>query len=337
MISENSSAVKQAVDAVLGEVLSVKWCDEVAVFDKYQPDLVAELSFDDKNRRVFVEFKSNGEPRFIAQVAGYFPLLPEGSYLIFVAPYISERGRELCKELGLGFVDLEGNSYIKFDGVLIETYGKHNVPREKRILKRLFTTKSTWIIRKLLKEPDREWTSKDIADEANVSLGQVYKVTERLEAEGYLEKEWGAIRLKSPGDLLDAWREVYDISDHEITGYYCPFKDRRQLLEKLKGSEKYALTLGAAADLVAPFVRSSDNYLYSLDFSCVKRSLELEPVEFGGNLYLIKPFDEGILFDTRMIEGVRVVSNIQLYLDLYKYPARGKEQAEFLRENVMGF
>ncbi len=337
MNSEILFDVKQAVEDVLGEVLSIEWRDDVTVFDTYQPDLVAELSFDNKIRRVFVEFKNNGEPRYIAQVAGYMQLLPEGSHLILVAPYISDRGRELCKELGLGFVDLEGNSYIKFPGVFIETYGKNHASRERRISKKIFTTKSTWIIRRLLAEPDRKWTSKEIAEAADVSLGQVYKVTERLEAEGYLEKEWGAIRLRSPGELLNAWREVYDISDHEMTGYYCSLKDRRQLLERLKGVEGYALTLGAAADLVAPFVRSTDNYMYCLDFDRVRRSLELEPVEFGGDVYLIKPSDEGVLFDMRMIEGVCVVSNIQLYLDLYDHPARGREQAEFLRENVMGF
>jgi len=31
------------------------------------------------------------------------------------------------------------------------------------------------------------------------------------------------------------------------------------------------------------------------------------------------------------------VGNIQLYLDLINYPARGKEQAEILREKVIRF
>jgi hypothetical protein len=31
------------------------------------------------------------------------------------------------------------------------------------------------------------------------------------------------------------------------------------------------------------------------------------------------------------------VSNVQLYVDLYNYPARGREQADFLRERKIGF
>ena len=64
--------------------------------------------------------------------------------------------------------------------------------------------------------------------------------------------------------------------------------------------------------------------------------LDLTPVEFGGNLHLSSPEDEGVMFGARQVEGVTVVSDLQLYLDLYSWPARGREQAEHLRETVMG-
>jgi len=35
--------------------------------------------------------------------------------------------------------------------------------------------------------------------------------------------------------------------------------------------------------------------------------------------------------------GAVVVGDVQLYLDLYQYPARGREQAEFLRERRLKF
>jgi hypothetical protein len=35
-------------------------------------------------------------------------------------------------------------------------------------------------------------------------------------------------------------------------------------------------------------------------------------------------------YDSREVEDLRVVSDIQLYLDLYGYPVRGREQAEHL-------
>jgi len=37
------------------------------------------------------------------------------------------------------------------------------------------------------------------------------------------------------------------------------------------------------------------------------------------------------------IRGIRVVCNTQLYLDLINYPARGREQAEVLRRQKLGY
>ncbi|MCK4266222.1 MAG: hypothetical protein KAX31_03005, partial [Thermoplasmata archaeon] len=259
-------------------------------------------------------------------------------YPVLVAPFISSRGREMCKELGLGFVDLSGNAYLKFNGVLIERWGKESTVKERRRQKRLFTTKSTWIIRQMLSTLKREWKFGELAEEAGVSLGQAYKVVNKLVSEGFAEKKRGAITLSKPSELLDAWIEIYKFEDQSITGYYCPFKEQESIFNALKkvSADEYALTLGAAASLVAPFVRSTDVYLYVKEESdAVEKALKLKPVEFGGNVNLVMPADEGVLFDTRRVEGLTLVSNVQLYLDLFNYPMRGREQAEHLREQVM--
>jgi hypothetical protein len=99
----------------------------------------------------------------------------------------------------------------------------------------------------------------------------------------------------------------------------------------------YAVTLGAAASLVAPFVRSTDVYVYATgDEKIIIKELGLTPVDFGGNVHIVEPYDEGVLFGRRSIDGVTAVSDVQLYLDLYNHPSRGREQAEFLRKKRMG-
>ena len=60
-------------------------------------------------------------------------------------------------------------------------------------------------------------------------------------------------------------------------------------------------------------------------------------MESGANVYLLKPYDMGVFQDIQTINELKVVSNIQLYLDLYNYPKRGREQAEFLREKKLKF
>lgn len=58
-------------------------------------------------------------------------------------------------------------------------------------------------------------------------------------------------------------------------------------------------------------------------------SLKLERVERGENIILMKPkYKKSVFYQSRMIQGLNVVSDLQLYLDLYHYPKRGREQAE---------
>ena len=61
-----------------------------------------------------------------------------------------------------------------------------------------------------------------------------------------------------------------------------------------------------------------------------KKELDLKEADQGANLVLMAPYYKHSVYDSREMEGLRVVSDIQLYLDLYKYPVRGREQAEHL-------
>jgi len=338
------SQAKDVIHSTIGELLSIQWKKESTMKInnfQYRPDFEAEVTIGNKKQRLLIEVKNSGEPMIIAQLASYAQLIWDkfpDTYLVLVAPFVSSRGRDFCKELGIGFIDLEGNAFIRFDGVLIERFGKQSDKKEKRLQRKLFTTKSTWIMRKMLAEPKRTWTTQDLADAANVSLGMVYKATEKLMAEGYMDKARGAISLQNPGELLDAWREIYHYKDQEATGYYSPIETREDLYKRLRrlSGSSYALTLGAGASLAAPFVRSTDTHLYiDTDFEELRKALDLTPVEFGGNVYIVVPSDKGVLFDTQTINMVTVVSNLQLYLDLYNYPQRGREQADFLRGEKM--
>ena len=64
---------------------------------------------------------------------------------------------------------------------------------------------------------------------------------------------------------------------------------------------------------------------------------ELKPVSTGPNVLMFIPYDEGVFYAAQKLKNRNIVSNIQLYLDLYNYKGRGKEQAEYLREKVIGF
>ena len=61
--------------------------------------------------------------------------------------------------------------------------------------------------------------------------------------------------------------------------------------------------------------------------------LQLRKVSQGGNVVLLFPFyKRSVFWDVQLRDGLRVASDLQLYLDLYNYPLRGREQAEHLYE-----
>jgi len=329
-----------AVEEVLMGNLDIRW---IPVSRKtHNPvqdhDLEADLRHDGKRYRLLFVVKSNGEPRRVAEFAGLVHAIKKTGYHVFIAPSISSRSRDICKENGIGFVDLQGNALLRLNGIFIERFGKSAEKAEKRTLRNLFMRKSTRIIRIMLSNPTKRWTIGELASEAMVSLGLVHKVLSKLNAEGYLDKVRGATRLKSPGDLLDSWTRIYRFENQCVTGFHSPL-GRSDILQALSALPEgtYAVTLGAAASLVAPFVRSTDIYIYTTgEEKLFIKGLGLTPVDFGGNVYIVEPYDEGVLFGKRSINGVTVVSDIQLYLDLFNHPTRGREQAEFLRKKRMG-
>ncbi|MGH7278414.1 MAG: type IV toxin-antitoxin system AbiEi family antitoxin [Candidatus Rokuibacteriota bacterium] len=168
-------------------------------------------------------------------------------------------------------------------------------------------------------------------------------VINALEEKDFVDKQRGAIRLAKPGPLLDLWAEHYRIDQHRRQTFYSFVRDPRELAEKLVAEAteqrvQLALTLHAGAALVAPFVRYTDVHAYvSGDVDRFARVLDLRPVETGGGVHLLMPNDEGVFHGIQTIEGIPVVCNPQLYLDLLHYPARGREQAEEVRRQTLGY
>ncbi|MDG6224725.1 MAG: type IV toxin-antitoxin system AbiEi family antitoxin [Candidatus Thermoplasmatota archaeon] len=260
-------------------------------------------------------------------------------HAVIVAPMISEMASKMIKEAGFGYMDMYGNAFISFENVIIDKRTDSCRRIRRRTLKNIFSRKASRIVRKLLSDPDRTWRLEDISKEANVSLGLASNEIGRLAEEGYVEASRSSIRLVRPAELLDAWSSIYRIESENVIGYFCPITDVQDIYDRLKGIPEtdYALTLGCAAALVAPMVRSSDFNIYTYYPEKLIKVLEMQKVEFGGNVNLIIPYDEGALYDTVSIEGISVVSYVQLYMDLYQYPMRGREQSKAVRERFLRY
>jgi len=311
-------------------------------------DLVTRVRVGEVEKVLLIEVKSSGQPRYLRQVIAEFEgrdPLGGNVYPVIAAPYVSPRGMAICRQHDVGCVDLMGNVYLAFDNVYIERVVEEKPEREERRIKNLFAPVSSRIVRAMLEEPGRAWTLTELAEVADASLGQTYKVSEKLvdEALALKSREEGLV-LMEPGDLLDLWREVYDVKEaNEIHSFHSSERDPRRLMAEVERAagvinKEHAFTLHAGASMIAPHVRFNDVHLYvEGDPRAWGDALDLHTVEFGGNVHLLRPYDEGVFYQLRRPEGIAVVGNVQLYLDLYHYPARGREQAEFLRDREISF
>lgn len=268
------------------------------------------------------------------------------SYPVLASTFLSPRVREICLEEKVGYVDLAGNYHLELNPLYLEKIvDKNPFPARGRPAS-LFSPISSRIIRVLLEEPKRSWRLSELARVSQVSLGQSSGVTRRLMDEEYVTKEADGLRVKQPAKLLEAWREQNPMRLNDSVAYYSFEQQPERLMTTVAQLARanrwpYAMTSFAAASLIAPFVRGIvTTSWYVSDGAAVEtwvKALDLRPAESGANVLLLVPYNSGVFYRSREINGITVVGNVQLYLDLSSSPSRGMEQAEFLRQQVLGF
>jgi len=209
-------------------------------------------------------------------------------------------------------------------------------------MKNIFADKASFILRRMLSRPDKKWVIRDFTGKEGVSIGMAQGVLEAMAKRGYIERlkrgRDSYTLLTNKEKLINDWLAVYRFELNEIDTYYSYDKN---ILIKLKNYLKdmqYALTLHSGANLTTSFVRTDEIYLYfkpqdwNRDILDLRQRLDLKELVRGGNIHIIRPhYKKSVFYNARMIKGCKVVSNLQLYLDLYSFRPRGQEHAECLK------
>lgn len=340
-------AAKESVQKCLGRIpfANIERMDAAPQMGGERPDLLIVLRLPEGIQLLVVEIKSSGQPRQAIAAANKLRLLNDvipGSYGVFVAPYISPTSADICNQMGIGYIDLAGNCRIVFDSVFIQKEGILNPFREKRLLRSLFSPKSERVIRVLLSKLNRKWKIKQLAKEAKVSIGHVSNVKGKLFERNYIRLEKRGFSLIEEEALLAEWSEGYNYS-RDKKHYFYSLKTPQEVERDIQKTAidlglNYALTSFSGASRLAPMVRygTATTYVQQKEnVDTISGLLELEKVDTGHNVELIEPYDEGVFYNSKDINGFRVVSPIQLYLDLRGVKGRGLEAAEFLFEKVI--
>lgn len=214
----------------------------------------------------------------------------------------------------------------------------------RRSLYNIFSDKSSLMPRRMLEHPGKKWTTLDFVREG-LSAGLASEGLARAEALGYVERlnkgPKSYTRLIRKENLLKDWLRSYSFDKSLQTYYYYPKPDfLRACIQYLETHKiQYALTLFSASRLISPYVKDDRHFLY-LDLDRTQFSPFLKEMETqigllklikGGNVCFAVPFYTSSVFrDSRKVRGYRVVSNLQLYLDLMGFPPLGHEEAGHL-------
>jgi len=342
LLDKAEDAIRTSLEGV--PFIKINAVQKDAGLTRLKPDLWIKLAVPYGEQILIAEVKSSGEPRFVreaaAQLLKYRYSAPPGTYGILVAPFISPRAAEICSEEKIGYVDLSGNCRLSFGQIYIERKGEPNLFAKKRDLRSLYSPKAERVLRVLLVNPHGFWKLQKLAEEAEVSIGQVSKVKKILTDQEWIEPEPGRIQLIKPIELLSDWAANYDSKRNVVRDFYTLKKtsEFEADLAEVCGQRgiEYALTGFSAAARLAPAVRYQRAMAYvNLPQEDLASLLGLKEVTSGANVSLLRPYDEGVFYGGRAVDEARIASPVQVYLDLISIKGRGEEAAQVILDEVI--
>ena len=311
-------------------------------------DIVAHIEVSGRRHTLICEVKSSGQPRYVRsaalQLRHSLAHYGQDTTPVLIAPYLSPEAQAICREHEVGFLDLEGNARLQFKTVYIERTVSSTPAVARRELKSLFKPKAAQILRVMLREPQRAWRVVELAQSADVSLGQVSNVRS-----GLLAREWAQVAddglfLSAPDALLDAWRDAYDPPAGQRLSFYTALHGSsledaaRTALDSGRDHGRAAFASFSAAHWLVPYARTGAQYFYADDTALKKlqNALQLSSVSKGENVLITQIKDPGVLRDTvEPVPGAICTSTVQTYLDLTASGERGREAADHLRQEKL--
>jgi len=201
----------------------------------------------------------------------------------------------------------------------------------------------------------------ELAEHAGSSPASASRFLSELEADGYVEKRDGHLRLVRIPALLNAWRMAAQRpGEVRRARFHLPAADplerigrrlaernpRREGLERLSAPEtidrkgrRACLAMFAACRVLGlGHVRGAPIHVYVEDLSAEV----LEELELGladrqsvADLVLIRPrFPESVFRGSVDVEGVPVADVLQCWVDVSFKAARGEEQAKLIEQQL---
>jgi hypothetical protein len=302
------------------------------------PDLLVRLS---GGQVIALEIKELDSPRVPKARA---------DAIVYVLHRATRRLHDEMRRAGHSFVDVSGTVHLALPNILVDRTNLR-VQAPGSIVRQSFdpfSDRGSLIVRTLLESvaTDRAWGVRELATEAAVSPATATRVTRELERHGVQVQRrarTAEVRLRDPHALFAAWTRAYDWTRNPSAAFAAPMGDADLFLARVRAGWKgprWALGLQSGAARVAPLSTFSRVHIYvdvpaAFDLIAVGEMQGWEPAE-DGNVVLLKPwYRTSVWHGLQQVGGLPVTSPLQLALDLWHYPLRGREQAEHLLETLV--
>ena len=292
-----------------------------------------------------VEWKRSGSPGHVAtairQLEAFKDRFRYGVIPVLAVPYMGEAAQELCAQAELCWLDLSGNARIIAPGIFYQNLGNPNRFRSAGRPESAFGPKGARITRRLLMEPDKPVKQRTLAFSTGLDEGHTSRIVGKLVEAGLVARGQGGIRVTDSNALLAAWRDDYRFDRNHVIRGHIASGGGDQLIQAIaailsRREEPYAATALPAAWLWTRYAgfRLATVYVSTLPSAGLKEELGFREEARGANIWLVVPNDGGVFDGAELVDGIRCVHPVQVYVDLKDHPERSKEAAEEIRRRL---
>lgn len=263
--------------------------------------------------------------------------------VLFVAPWISPRSRQLLTQAGWSYLDLTGNVRISAPNsavfVLTEGAQTNPLPRQRGTVG-LRGPRSGRLIR-FLCDVVPPYGVRDLAAATGLNPGWVSQLLATLDAQALIDRNpRGEVTGTDPLALVHRWAQSYDVlRANKARSYVAPNGARRALddLARQRDVPRWSLTGSFAAVTLAPVAAPSLLLLYTDDANRLAHSLNLLPADHGADVALLHPYDTAVWERPLADAPVPTVGPSQLAVDCLtgtgRMPAEGEAVLQWMQDH----
>jgi hypothetical protein len=250
---------------------------------------------------------------------------------------------QAAENAGVGVLDVRGKGRLVAPGfVYVVPPAPAYLAAGRNSRTSPFAPKASRIVRGLLTAPEERWRVSNLADAVGVDVGNAHRILASLVEMGVVERDEEAYLVSDPGSLLEAWAEFYRRPRERIA---LPIaddlgQDLRKLVVALDGD---AVVSGEfAAELQAPYLPAAGALLHCYNLAAWESLRSSEQHDYAPTFMprgriLVDMADDGVGQFASIVDGLPIAHPIQVYVDLFRDPGRGREAAEHLRRELIPY